>query len=81
VSDHIGRRELLIGAGAAFLAAEATGANTADSDESVAYASSKTERSRNIATTSLPRKARSRVRLPMTISAFPDADAGSGGVR
>jgi hypothetical protein len=34
VSDHIGRRELLIGAGAAFLAAEATGANTADSHES-----------------------------------------------
>jgi limonene-1,2-epoxide hydrolase len=33
-SDHIGRQELLIGAAAAFLAAEATGANTADSHES-----------------------------------------------
>jgi limonene-1,2-epoxide hydrolase len=33
VSDDIGRRELLIGAGAVFLAAEATGGNTADSHE------------------------------------------------
>jgi hypothetical protein len=33
VSDNIGRRELLIGAGAAFLAAEATVADTADSHD------------------------------------------------